>query len=375
MRNPNEDSKANNNSLILLLATLLALLAGGVGGYFAYSFFMTPGLLSLNEVTPDLMNRTRPIIQEAKKVVVEQNDQIQNVASNLSNNLLAINLKNEVSLTGWQKNYYDTNDRVGEAVPITSDGWLITNANQLSADLGRAAKKYVIISKDGTIYEIENVVKNNFTNTTFVKIASRNLSVSKFAESPLGKNGNLLVAATYDGGASSFYQVSTFIGTTTAIKSADSRNEEIKLNQKAENYLALVNLAGEIEAISSPTGVYSSRTINKDFASLLKHKAIKRPSLGFSYLDEHTLTKIGGKTSEPKYLILYNDTAHAWPKNGPALLSGLKSNDAILAVNGIELTASNKEGLFDAAPGESLELTIKRLDQTLKIDLKVSEIR
>lgn len=370
-----EDSKVKNNSLAWLITTLLALLAGGVGGYFSYSFFMTPGLSSLNEISPDLMNKTRPIIQEAKKVVVEQNDQIQNVAGNLAGNLLAINTRQDKTQTNWQKNYYDTNQRVGEAMPMTSDGWLITNFNQLNDDQGKSAKKFVVISKDGTIYGIENVVKDSFTNLTFIKISSRNLPVSKFAETPVGKNGNLFVAAAFDGRVNSYYQVSNFVGSTSTVKSADLQNEEISLNQIVGNYLALENLAGEIEAIISPSAILSSRTISKDFASLLKDKEIKRPYLGFNYLDEGSLTSIKNNSNFDKGLLVYSDTTHAWPKNSPSQIAGLKNNDLILAVNDTELTGDNKESLLSILPNENTVFRIKRSDQTLDIIVKTGEIK
>jgi S1-C subfamily serine protease len=375
MKQPNEESNSKNNPAVWLATTLLALAAGGVGGYFSYSFFMTPGLSSLNEISPDLMNRTRPIIQEAKKVVVEQNDQIQNVAGTLSNNLLAIVPKQDKSAANWQKTYYDPSLKVGEALPMTSDGWLLTSFNQLNDDLGRSAKNFVIISKDGSVYEIESVVKDSFTNTTFLRIQSRNLPVSKFADTPSGKNGNLLVAASFDGRVNNYYQVSSFIGTTSTVKSADLRNEEIKLNAKTDNYLALANLAGEIEAFVSPSGVWSSRTVNADFAALLKFKQIKRPSLGFDYLDESALTPVKSGQAGQKSIILYSDTAHAWPKNGPAQISGLKSNDRIVSVNGTELTPDNKDILFSVLPGDTLKLGIKRNDQAVNIDLQVGELK
>lgn len=307
--------------------------------------------------------------------MVEQNDQIQNVAGTLSANLLAIVRKQEESPANWQKNYYDPSLRVAEAIPMTSDGWLMTNFNPLNDDLGRAAKNFAVISKDGTVYDIQSVVKDNFTNTTFLKISSRSLPVSKFAESPLGKNGNLLVASSYDGRVNNYYQISSFIGTTSAVKSADLRNEEIKLNAKPDNYLVLVNLAGEIEAFVSPSGTFSSRTITGDFASLLKFKQIKRPYLGFSYLDEGALTPIKSAQPNLKNIVLYSDASHAWPKNSPAQNSGLKSNDRIISVNGTELTADNKDILFNVLPGESIKLGVKRNDQLINISLQTGETK
>lgn len=376
MKTPNENPTVKNNSLAWILTMLIALAAGGVGGYFSYSYFTSPGLSILNEITPDLMNRTRPIIQEAKKVVVEQNDQTQNVANNLSKNLLAISLKQDKPATDWQKTYYDPSQRVGEALPLTSDGWLVTNFNQLNDDLGRSAKKYVVISHDGVIHEIDRVVKDNFTNTTFIKITSRNLPVSKLAGSPHGKNGNILVGASFNGDTDNFYQVNSQTGETSTIKSSDNRNQEIKLSQSAKNYLALVNLAGEIEAYVSPSGIFSAGTINRDFASLLKYGQIKRPLLGFYYLNIGSLATIKTDINDIKNgILLYTDNTHAWPKNSPALSAGLKPNDLITAINNNELNRDNKDALLELQPGDTAKLTVNRLGKTLEVNIKIGELK
>ncbi len=376
MNEIDQNIRSKNNSMTWLVTMLLALTAGGIGGYFSYSFFTSPGLSILNEITPDLMNRTRPIIQEAKKVTVEQNDQTQNVANNLSNNLFAINQKQDKPLFDWQKNYYDPSERVGEALPMTSDGWLVTNYNPISDDLGRSAKKFVVLSHDGNVFEIERVVKNTFLNLTYFKIANRNLTVSKFSEGPQNKNGNILVGTTFNSETNIYYQVSSFVATTSTIKTTDNQNELLKLNQRPSGYLALTNLANEIEAFVTPSGITSARLVKNDFSSFLKYNQIRRSLLGFNYLDLDSLAYIKNlDVKRESHFMAYSDILHPWPKNSAAQNAGLKNGDLISAVNDIEITQDNKNVIFNIEPGASIKISGVRQGKSFDLTFKAGETK
>lgn len=367
------NNETNNKRSWLWLALIaVSLLAGGIGGYFVFSFF-SPGYATLNEITPDLMNRTRPIIREAKKVVVEQNDQTQNVANDLRANLLSIYAKPDKNATGWRKNNLDPSESLGEALPMTSDGWLITNFAPLAADQGKAAKNYVVAASDRGVFEIEKVIQDKFTGMIFIKAKGRSLSVKKLSSNS-NQNGGILIGTNNQGIIKSFFQNDILIGTSSIVRSSDEFNEELQLNEQPNGFVALSGLDNDIAGFVSPTGkTYSARTISSDFDSFLKKGYFARPVYGFSYIDQSELIPLNATQSPKSNFQFYADSISVWPKFSPAQAAGIKSGDILVAINNNEFSGSLYEYLRSQPIGTTLKLTIRRGIKESDVNLKIGE--
>jgi hypothetical protein len=371
MEKGNNIQKSNNRAWSWLLFSCLALIGGAIGGHFINSFFSQSSPYADLEIGSDLSSRTRPVIKEAKKVIVEQNDQVRNLSDELKSSILIIKRKAAETKTPWQEKYQYTKSYEAEALPLTSDGWLIS---PFALPEGSNIKDFWLIDQSGNHYQLEKIINDRFTGLFFYKIDNRNLSIKKISQNQATQNGSLVLATNWNGEAGLFTQTNNFFGDNAPIKSSDNLNEELKLDPLAtKSYFTFMNMAGELTAFRNNQGkIISARTIKKDFDSLLKYGRVNRPSLGFNYINLNEMLPITGK--KEKGFIVYADKEKPWPEKGPAIKAGLKNGDKLLAIKG---SAPENYDQFDffwqTSPGEDLEIKIDRQGKELTIKIKAGD--
>lgn len=351
-----ENSTKNNYfATIIALSVFFGLVAGFVGElltktYLLNSFYDLPVYGDLN-YSPS-QARSGLTIRNAKQVVVQQNDKIDETVGAARGSLAGIFKKQAEAPSGFAvSNYYLAKDAVAEAMIMTSDGWLVTNYSALP-DRQADFSNYVIVTYDRKVYQLDAVVKDKFSKFVYFHVPARELPIRKFAEADSVKNGQLVVAIDWQGRSwanliSSRYQL------TGGVNSSDLPFEKIGLDHglPAEyKGLAVINLAGEVVGLVNadrtvePAGHFSAAV-----SSLLKYKAIKRPSLGLNYIPTLSLAGLPNKSvaSNPELnngtgVIVYrNDVikSSAVVKGSPAEAIGLKEGDVILSFDGSELNS------------------------------------
>jgi S1-C subfamily serine protease len=349
----------------------ISLLAGGIGGYFIFAFQSSLfGAVSVNDITADTLNGNKTIIREAKKVVVQQDDSVQSVATDLSSNLLAIVNKPIVSSSTGALFYTDDN-LLAEVVPVTSDGWLVTNYKKVLNDKGAPNPDLIILDRNKSTYSIDKVLFDRSIGLYFVKIQARNLAVKKLGTSQFAKNGELLVQADWRHNTNVAYLKNTHIGRKSIIlKSSDDLSEYLELSAGSKT-LIVANLASEIVGVANIDGLFvSAKTVAEDLANLLDNGSLAKTVFGFSYYNQGDLTP-GAKLSTDSYrgaLVVFSSSTVA--KNSLAFKAGLRANDFISSVNGEDFIDSLETSLLKIKPAEDVSLIIIRQGKELTIKFK-----
>jgi S1-C subfamily serine protease len=385
-----ENKITSKTAFIIALAIFFGL-AGGVVGellarvYLIDSLYNVPLYGDINY--SGLNTRSNLIISGGRQVVVEQNDKIISTVNSVRGGLAGI-YKKQASLNAKNftpVDFYKAKEAIGQALALTSDGWLVTSF-QLS-DKPAEFGQYVAITNDNKVYVIDRVVKDKFSKFVFFHIAIRDLPVTRFAPAGAVKNGELLIAADWQGIAwsSSVIDANNYIG---AIFS-DLPQDRVVLKDvlpKDLSAAAVFNLAGETVALIDGEGriepiSHFSAAIN----SLFRLKAIRRPSLGVYYLSADSLVastdKIAAGNADlaaGRGAVIYKDAkGGAVVKGSAAEKAGLKDGDTILTVDGTELGhGNNLSNLLQAfSIGEKITVDYLRNGEKKEIQVTIGELK
>lgn len=353
--------------------TIIALLSGLVGGYFIFNLLSPSiGSLVLNDVSSDMMKRERLTIREAKNVVVEHDANVQSVAADLSQNLLAIVRKVDASAPDWQKKYITKELVVAEAVPVTTDGWLVTNFTGLIDSDGKLDSGFFVMDRNGTTFIVEKIINDQFTKLQFVKVKASSLSVKKFSATQIGQNGSEYISADWARQVELRVLKASRIGKSrTSVKSADDTVEYLDLSLKL-NSLAVVNHGGEIVGFNNSLGeVVSAQSVNEDFAKILDSGVVTRPKYGFNYIDLNAAihASSSANSKKPRGALVVIDKAV------PSTTTVLKNGDIIKTVDGEDVEKDLLDYLLRSKLGQELQLGIERSGQLIQARLRVSAIK
>ena len=149
---------------LIIVALLAGLLAGFFGGYWQAS--MKPAYLQ--NKTPN---------DEVKKVDILTALQERDLsAKQKTTNALMDSIAQSTVTFYWKNNKDNSNlltekNVLAQGLVITSDGWLLTSAILANIPL----KEILVITGDRQGYELEQVIKDNYTGLILAKIKAENL--------------------------------------------------------------------------------------------------------------------------------------------------------------------------------------------------------
>jgi len=367
-----------------------ALIAGLVGGllarsYLLNSFYNIPffGEIDLSQG----FNNQNLIIRDAKKIVVEQNAKVTEVASSAGSSIVGVFKKQSEAKSDSAtavfdiSNYYLPNQLLGQGLVVTSDGWIITN---LQFEATARPADYVIITKDKNVYPLDKIIKDKLTQLNFIHALAKDLPAKKFVVKDNIKNGQLVLAINWynDSWLSSI--ISQRSKDSKLVKNSDVFSGAITLaSQPAEEFKGaiLFDLAGDVVGLIDSQGVIKSiREFEGAVISLLKYKEIKRPSLGINYLDFSSLVDVNGPSNDSlnSGIVIYRGSdGVAVVKGSPASLAGLKEGDIITAIAGIKLDKNNS--LFDLIQqhiaGEKVSIEYWRAAEKKQLEVTLGELK
>lgn len=266
---------------------------------------------------------------------------------------------------------YDNEPIIGGAsgVILTPDGYIVTN-NHVVSD----ADEIDVTLYNGKSYKAKIIGTDPQTDLALIKIDEKNLSFIAFGDSDDIEVGEWVVAV-----GNPFNLASTV---TAGIVSAKARNINILRNQGAiESFIqtdavmnpgnsggALVTLEGKLiginTAIATPTGVYAGYAfaipvdiVKKVSNDLMNFGSVSRGFLGISIRDMDS--KIAKEINIDRANGVYVDSVSA---NGAAKEAGVKAQDVIISIDGIETMTSGKlmEIIMRKRPGDKVKIVLIR---------------
>ena len=266
----------------------------------------------------------------------------------------------------------------GSGVIISSDGYIVTNNHVIAK-----SENIQIVLNDKRSYKAEVIGTDPTTDLALLKINAKNLDAIVFGDSDALKVGEWVLAV-----GNPFNLTSTV---TAGIVSAKGRNISLLNKEYAiESFIqtdaavnpgnsggALVNINGSLiginTAIASKTGSYTGYSfavpvniVKKVVADLKEFGTVQRALLGISIseIDANIAKRIGSDKIEGVYI-------ESVFENGAASNADIRSGDVILKIGGVAINKVSElqERVSTYRPGDKTEVTIKRNNQTYKIEV------
>ncbi|MFH1325993.1 MAG: PDZ domain-containing protein [Candidatus Falkowbacteria bacterium] len=357
---------SRNNKIFLLITTaILSLIGGVVGGiivrlYLINSSFNLPLFGDIN--LGSQYDSGSIIISQPKKVVVEQNNRVQSIITEARKSLIIFYKKKVITKDSENfnlNNYYSPQDKIGEGLVLTNDGWIITTLN-----LSRI-NSFVAVDHEQNILEIEKSIFDNQTGYYFIKLKANNLVAVQFAERNNIADGQMLISVNQEDSRVSYIEESDYY-IKGAVFSSEKLYRLIKINKedliKGE---AQFSLDGSVAGFYSAQGVVVPIShITMFLPQILKEGEITRSNMGITYINLHELVgeeKITGALIKTIVRRSSADTA------------GLQTGDIILEIDGTKIDQNNNlsELIQKQESGSEIELLILREDEEERVKVEL----
>lgn len=343
----------------LVNLTVLAILFGFFAGFIAY--MIARGLFPITEV--DYLN----LNNFNNKIDVNIEQPLIDKVTRHENSIAGIYKTKNINKI-LENPLFTTNDYLGSATVVTTDGWLITT-DQVINDMNGT-----IVLKD-KYYPIIDFVKDNFTNLVFIKIDAKLSKPIDFQITEDIRRGERLITVIDAPNsmehsfytniiAENHYVIDKYLDT-------DSIDYYIKLINTHDNLASpYFNLKGNLLGIN-----YNINNSNVLIPSEYIQQAIKhllndteRPSLGLYYLDLENNSGFIKKGN-----LVYHNSLIAVKANSIASEAGIKYLDQIVAINNDIIT--NNRSLTSIIQeyriGDTIILKISRdgIEQDIEVKL------
>ena len=270
---------------------------------------------------------------------------------------------------------------LGSGFVVSEDGYIVTNNHVVSN-----ADEIFVKFSDGREYKTKLIGTSPEVDIAVLKIESNEkFKPLEFSDSdkveigqwsiafgnPMGLNDSMTVGVVSASGRSSLgiEEIENFIQTDAAINQGNSGGPLIDINGKVigVNTAILSTSGGSVGlGFAIPSNLVS---VVKD--SIISTGKFEKPYIGV-YLNNLDSEKIKALNIKSTNGVLIAKVI----ENGPAAKAGMQANDVVVAVNGESV---NSAGAFIgelAAKkiGETVELSIIRNSQTLKIRVPLEEV-
>ncbi len=270
---------------------------------------------------------------------------------------------------------------LGSGFVVSEDGYIVTNNHVVSN-----ADEIFVKFSDGREYKTKLIGTSPEVDIAVLKIESNEkFKPLEFSDSdkveigqwsiafgnPMGLNDSMTVGVVSASGRSSLgiEEIENFIQTDAAINQGNSGGPLIDINGKVigVNTAILSTSGGSVGlGFAIPSNLVS---VVKD--SIISTGKFEKPYIGV-YLNNLDSEKIKALNIKSTNGVLIAKVI----ENGPAAKAGMQANDVVVAVNGKSV---NSAGAFIgelAAKkiGETVELSIIRNSQTLKIKVPLEEV-
>ena len=286
------------------------------------------------------------------------------------------------SITTNYWGYQTTSAASGSGFILTQDGYILTNYHVIEDSDTITVSLY-----DGTAYDAQLIGYDASNDIAVLKVDAQNLTPVILGDSDNMNVGDSVVAIGNPLGELTFSLTS---GAISAMERQVTMSTGATMNliqtdcaiNSGNSGGALFNLYGEVIGITNAK--YSSSSAseasidNIGFAipvnhvrsmieSIIEKGYIAKPYIGVSVIDVSTETQ--------SYGLPQGAAVKSISEGSPAEEAGLQVNDIITHIDGEAITGKNDlvKRVSDAAPGDTLKLTVYRQSGTQELTLTVGE--
>lgn len=332
---------------LIFLVSFLGLWAGGAGALMVLGWLWpATGSGDTWAISYSKVRATRSELEE-------------NVRDDLKTKIVTIygkgiRFENEVG-------FFSSKDRIGEAIVLSTDGWLSLYAPAVKID---SVREWKIVTVDGKIENVEKALKDPFAPIIYVKAAPTTSTVWRpveFADTKIDDEVFILAKDSFSGYLS---WKSVFIDRAFYIIPSSDGHSDALLTQRFETSHLLspgrvvVTKQGEVVGVAEGNSILlPSVLVSKQLASLLTTQSLTYNSLG-----------VEGWFSEEQSITLRNRTVPGFlvtkivNKNAP-----FQKGDVIMEING---QIVNPEKMWYTIQS-SKEVRLKIMRNEKKIELRV----
>lgn len=338
------DNKKKLFAIILACGLLAGLLGGAVLVYAASRYFgytnLYPGFNGSN-------SQGGIVIQDAKNVIVEQDNRLAEVAAASQRQILGL----------YQKSA-DQYVLVGQALILTGDGWLIARLSETLPE--EAFLKLIAVNIERDEFAVERSVKDSLTGLSYLKLKNaRGLPTVKLGTLSSSSAGQTTVAFGYRSGAQVLFV--NELSRHSGIKSSEGSDLKLAMSDGIKgDKLIVKNLADETIGLVLADGkLIPVELISSALPSVLSKNQPLRAYLGIHYLD---LSEAIGQGKVVGNELADTGKVKAVAADSPLKDFGLRAGDLLLSVDGAVL--DNKHYLNDIIlnhqPGDKIYVKLKQ---------------
>jgi len=375
---------------VLIGALVLSTLAGFLAGLIEDAWFND----YFNNTSIQPNNNVKVAVPDLNSFIKKEEDQdYRQVLNQLQNQLLGIyRKKTEADVFS---SLYLEKDFLGNALAVTSDGWLLTQASLVKDG------NFVIIDARQKVLEPLKTVVDPLANVALVKVGLEGLSPARFADFNTLEAGQAILAARYIGAAKGFSLARTSLE-NVVYQEKTSGKDFLLSTEKAEHYLKLSRglasgfksapiFNARAEVVGLLDGADKSGEVSLGIMSVYLNSAIDnflassnqiiRPLLGVRYLDLSSALGLAEQVSEGQKqgAVLFGDAENkinAVAPGSPAEKAGLKAGDIILKINQEIINERNTltKLIQDYSPGQEITLTVFKKGETSEVKAVLGEL-
>jgi hypothetical protein len=364
---------------VIILAIIFGLGSGVAGEILAKNYVLNVITNQILGSSIDLSTsnpRSNVVIRDAKKVIVNQDIKVADVAQSAQESFVSVFKKTSVltlNSNGVKNNYYQIKRADAYGLVLTSDGWVALNLPGQLVDKD-FVHNYVAFTKEAKQYEIDQVFLAQKDVVLIHLKGVNDLKVRVLADKSFLTPGTLLMALDWNNGS----WLSTFSNWKddhALIQSSDTIKDELVLadNLPKEFYNSwFFNLNGDAIAYSDNLGqIHALGYWNKALEHFLRSGKFSYPMLGVNYIDLANLTSTSIEARNKGALIYPDLNKVAIVKNSAAASIDLKVDDIITYIDNVEINKdySLNEILKRYVPGDKIYLTYLRGNQENSVEV------
>lgn len=362
---------------VTVLAVVLSLIGGWLGGYIAVRHYLTHKSVVAEMISPA---ETEAVSDSSidKTVPLQESADLTAAQVYTANVNSTVGITTSISTNYW--GYRTTAAASGTGFLISEDGYIVTNYHVIED-----ARSITVALYDGTIFTAELVGYDESNDIAVLKIDAQGLSHVTLGDSDSVNVGDSVVAIGNPLGELTF---SLTGGLVSAVDREVTLSNSLTMNllqtdcaiNSGNSGGPLFNMSGEVIGVTnakySSSGSEASidnigfaipvNSIRDIVESIVEKGYMSNPYIGVSILDVSEQAMDHGVSSGIIVQSVLDDS--------PAAQAGLQAGDVITSVNGMALDSDALVGLVASSEiGDSLTLEVYRQNQVLEITLTIGE--